>query len=166
MKLKLFVTFILTLACLAVGVAYTTAFDGTTPPHAVDCDGKAILESSAKQPDKPFILAKDIGNNKDPLNPWGELKPEAAFDHTKHNTDKMHTLDGKTLTTCVHCHHTEQPSASGGETYLKTFKRTMVLTAEQLAASKEPVKSCRNCHFQTSTPPAGEYPPKSVKYPK
>jgi len=65
---------------------------------------KAIPESSATQPDKPFILSKDSNDPK-----WGELKPEAAFDHSKHNTDVKHTLDGKTATACVYCHHTEQP---------------------------------------------------------
>jgi hypothetical protein len=167
MKFRVLFVVILMSAMLAMSVAYTTAsFDGTTPPHAVDCDGKAIPESSATQPDKPFILAKDIGNNKDPQNQYAELKPEAAFDHAKHNSVKAHTLDGKTLTACVYCHHTEQPSASGGETYLKTFKRTAVLTAEQLETSKEPVKSCRACHFQSITPPTAGYPPKSVKYPR
>src|SRR6266568_1575377 len=149
MKLKLPVTLLLTLGCLVVAVAYTTAsFDGTNPPHAVDTDGNAIPESSATQPAKPIILSLDIHDDK-----YGEMKnPDAAFDHSKHNTDVKHTLDGVTLTNCVYCHHTEQPSASGGETYLKTFKRTAVLTAAQLDSSKEPVKSCRACHFQKSTP--------------
>jgi len=164
MKLKLPVTLLLTLGCLVVAVAYTTAsFDGTNPPHAVDTDGKAIPESSATQPAKPIILSKDIHDDK-----YGELKPEAAFDHSKHNTDVMHTINGKTLTACVECHHTEQPSAPGGKAYLKTFnpKRTAVLTTEQLETSKEPVKSCRACHFQKSTPATDEYPPKSVRYPR
>src|SRR5216684_3113415 len=123
MKLKLLVTLILTLISLAGAVAYSTSSlpDGTTPPHAIDTDGKAIPESSATQPGKPIILSKDIHDDK-----YGELRPEAAYDHTKHNTDVMHTLDGKTLTTCVECHHTEQPSAPSGKPYLKTFnpKRT------------------------------------------
>jgi len=163
MTLKLLVTFMLTLGCVVIALAYstTTSFDGTNPPHAVDTDGKTIPESSATQPAKPIILSKDIHDDK-----YGEMKPEAAFDHSKHNTDVMHTLDGKTLTNCVYCHHTEQPSASGGETYLKTFKRTAVLTAAQLDSSKEPVKSCRACHFQKSTPATDEFPPKSVTYPR
>jgi Class III cytochrome C family len=148
----------------AVNHPNVAAFDGTNPPHAVDTDGKAIPESSATQPDKPIILAKDIPKD-DPK--YGELKPEAAFDHAKHNTDPLHTMDGKTLTACVECHHTEQPSAPAGKPYLKTFnpKRTEVLTVAQLETSKEPVKSCRACHFQKKPPPA-EQPPKSVKYPK
>ena len=169
MKLKLLVTSILTLGCLVVGFAYTTAsFDGTNPPHAVDTDGKVIPESSATQPDKPIVLSKDIGNNTDPDNKYAELKPEAAFDHAKHNTDLKHALDGVKFTDCVECHHTEQPSAPAGKPFLKTFnpKRTEVLTTAQLEASKEPVKDCRTCHFQKSTPATGEYPPKSVRYPR
>src|SRR5260370_4654768 len=141
MKSKLLLTFVLTLGCLVAAVAYTTAsFDGTNPPHAVDTDGKAIPESSVTQPSKPIILSKDIHDDK-----YGELRPEAAYDHTKHNTDVMHTLDGKTLTTCVESHHTEQPAAANTKPYLKTFNanRTSVLTTAQLDTSKEPVKSCR-----------------------
>ena len=138
-----------------------TTLDGTNPPHAVDTDGKIIPESSATQPDKPIILSKD---SKDPK--WVELKPEAAFNHTKHNTSATNTLDGKTLTNCVECHHTEQPSAPADKPYLKRFERKAVLTAEQLETSKEPVKSCRTCHFQEATEATAEYPPKSVKYPK
>jgi hypothetical protein len=164
MKSKSPAILVLMFGCLAVAAVYSAraSVDGITPPHAVDTDGKAIPESSATQPDKPIILSKDINDPK-----WGELRqPKALFDHTKHNTDVMHTFDGKTLTNCVYCHHTEQPSASGGETYLKTFKRTAVLTAEQLKTSNEPVKSCRACHFQKSTPATDEYPPKSVSYPR
>src|SRR5207302_9898227 len=164
MKFKFFVTLILTLGCLVVVVAYGTssAPDGINPPHAVDTQGKVIPESSATQPDKPIILSKDIPKN-DPK--YGELKPEAAFDHAKHNSDLLHTIDGKTLTLCVECHHTEQPSTPTGKPYLKTFnaKRTEVLTAAQLETSKEPVKSCRACHYQPATKTTDAYPPKSSK---
>ena len=177
MKLKLFVLLVVTLGYLAVTAACnrtsslssSTALtkseaplDGTDPPHAVDIGGRAIPESSATQPDKPIILSKDSNDPK-----WSELiNPGAAFDHTKHNTDVTHTLDGKTLTACVYCHHTEQPSASGAEKYLKTFKRREPLTAAQLESSKEPVQSCRNCHFQEATEETKEFPPKSITYPK
>lgn len=169
MKLKFLIAIVLTLGCLVAAVAYASApFDGAKPPHAVDTDGKVIPDSSATQPDKPIILSKDIVNNTDPDNKYGELKPEAAFDHAKHNTDVKHTLDGATLTACTECHHTEQPSAPAGKPYLKTFnpKRTEALTTAQLEASKEPVKDCRSCHFQKSTPATDEYPPKSVRYPR
>jgi cytochrome c553 len=176
MKLKLFVILVVTLGYLTVTFYSNKASslprpialinsvappDGINPPHAVDTAGKAIPESSATQPDKPIILSKDSTDPK-----WGELKPEAAFDHTKHTTDLKHTLDGKTLNACTVCHHTEQPSAPPAEPYLKTFKRTEVLTAKQLETSKVPVKSCRACHFQEATEETAEFPPKGVTYPK
>lgn len=171
MKSKLLVILVLillSLTALALSAPFSSSLstlarnadplDGTNPPHAVDVDGKVIPESSATQPDKPIILAKD---SKDPK--WGEHKPEAVFDHTKHH-DVTHTLDGKTPTACVECHHTEQPSSN--QPYLKRFERKAVLTAEQLESSKEPVKSCRVCHWQEATVATAEFPPKSVKYPK
>ena len=138
-----------------------TVPDGIDPPHAVDISGKTIPESSAVQPDKPIILAKDSQDED-----RGEFKPEAAFDHTKHTTDIKHSLDGKTVTACTECHHTSQPSAPKGQEYLKKFNRKETLTAAQLEASKEPVQSCRACHFQESTDETDEFPPESVKYPK
>ena len=163
MKLKLLVTVVLIFGCFAVAVVYSTtaSLDGVNPPHAVDTDGKTVPESSATQPDKPIILSKDIHDDK-----YGELKPEAAFDHTKHNTDVMHTLDGKTLTGCVYCHHTEQPMPVAGQPYLKKSERSEVLTSAQLETSKQAVNSCRKCHFQKSTPATDEFPPKSVRYPR
>lgn len=134
--------------------------DGTDPPHAVDIDGKVIPASSATQPDKPIILSKDSHDPK-----WGELKSEAVFDHTKHH-DLTHTLDGKTATACVYCHHTEQPMPVAGKPYLKKSERNEVLTAAQLETSKQPVNSCRVCHFQEATAATADYPPKSIKYPR
>ncbi len=172
MKLKLFVILALTVGCLTVPVADKAAWlspstmtnslpplDGTNPPHAVDIAGKAIPESSTTQPDKPIILAKD---SEDPK--WGELS--TPFDHAKHSTDVVHSLDGKTVTSCVECHHTEQPSAPKDQEYLKRFERKEILTAAQLEASKQPVKSCRACHFNSSSDETNEFPPKSVTYPK
>jgi len=148
MKLKLLVTVVLIFGCFAVAVVYSTtaSLDGVNPPHAVDTDGKTVPESSATQPDKPIILSKDIHDDK-----YGELKPEAALDHTKHNTDVMHTLDGKTLTACVYCHHTEQPMPVAGQPYLKKSERSEVLTSAQLETSKQAVNSCRKCHFQEAS---------------
>ncbi|MBA2733235.1 MAG: cytochrome c3 family protein [Acidobacteria bacterium] len=133
--------------------------DGVNPPHAVDISGKPIPESSTAMPDKPIILAKD---SRSPIR--GELKPEAAFDHVKHTTDLRHSLDGKTPTACVECHHTDQPSAPKGQEYLKRFERKEVLTAKQLEGSKQPVKSCRVCHFQEGAKVTVAFP--SVTYPK
>ncbi len=163
MKLRSLIIAGVTLVCLAMAVVYNAAspLDGINPPHAVDTAGKAIPESSATQPDKPFILSKDSNDPK-----WGELKPEAAFDHAKHNTDVKHTLDGKTLTACVYCHHTEQPMPVAGQPYLKESARNVVLTAAQLETSKQAVNSCRKCHFQAATEETDDDPPKGVTYPK
>ncbi len=132
--------------------------DGVDPPHAVDTSGKAIPNESTTQPDKPIILAKDSDDPKS-----GELKPEAAFDHVKHSTLPLYGADGKSVAACVDCHHTDQPSSTIG--FLKKFERKEVLTTAQLTASKEPVKSCRACHFQPSAEETDEYPPASVTYP-
>ncbi|PYS49970.1 MAG: hypothetical protein DMF68_08500 [Acidobacteria bacterium] len=132
--------------------------DGTDPPHAVDTSGKAIPASSATQPDKPIILAKDIDDPK-----WGETKPDAAFDHVKHSTDPNYSADGKSAPACVECHHTDQPSST--VPYLKKFERKEVLTAKQLETSKDAVKSCRACHFSPTSEETDDYPPKSVTYP-
>ncbi|MFN2501586.1 MAG: cytochrome c3 family protein [Pyrinomonadaceae bacterium] len=146
--------------CLTMGIWVCRIPDGADPPHAVDISGKPIPASSAIQPDKPIILAKDsVGS-------FGELARESAFDHVKHSTDVKYGIDGKTVTTCVECHHTSQPSAPKDQEYLKKFDRKEVLTAAQLASSKEPVQSCRSCHFQSTTEPTSEYPPASVTYPK
>ena len=134
-----------------------SAFDGTDPPHAVDITGKAIPASGINQPDKPIILAKDSQDGN-----WGELKRESAFDHAKHTTDIKYSIDGKTSTTCNECHHTDQPSAPKGQEYLKKFNRKELLTTKQLETSKEPVQSCRACHFQESTEETDEFPPEGV----
>jgi hypothetical protein len=176
MKLRKLAILLVMVGCVTMTVMYSSTassrfadkvlnakalIDGTDPPHAVQIDGKALPDSSATQPEKPVILSKD---SKDPK--YGELKPEAAFDHTKHNTDVMHTLDGKTPTACVYCHHTEQPMPVAGHPYLKKSERSQALTATQLETSKQPVNSCRHCHFQPATEETAEYPPKSVTYPK
>ena len=169
MKFRLLFVLALTLSFLTAGMLLNTRSargvsnyaDGETPPHAVYSDGSKVPSSSASQPDKPIILSKDSNDPK-----WGECKPEAVFDHAKHNTDLKHAMDGKNFNACVYCHHTDQPSASGGEPYFKKFERKAILTAAQLDSSKEPVKGCRNCHFQEATEETAEFPPKGVVYPK
>ncbi len=74
---------------------------------------------------------------------WGEV----AFDHETH-TVKNYTPDGKTVGTCVECHHTDQPKANL-KPPLVTSERNVVLTAEVLKdAAAGPVKICRGCHLQ------------------
>jgi hypothetical protein len=178
MRLKLYVILIVALGCMmltACNAAPPSASlinnpanapappDGVDPPHAVDTSGKAIPNESATQPDKPIILAKDSEKAKENS---GELKPEAAFDHVKHSTLPAYGFDGKTTATCVDCHHTDQPSAPANAPFLKAFERKEVLTTKQLEASKQPVKSCRACHFQASAEETDVYPPASITYPK
>lgn len=164
MRMRILLSFVISFGVITLVVVYGRAFsfDGQNPPHAVTTDGKVIPESSTTQPDKPIILSKDIDSPK-----YGEMLPEASFDHAKHNTDPRHTMDGKTVTTCVHCHHTDQPSAPD-KPYLKRFEANWKepLTAEALERTKEPVKSCRACHWQKKTAATAEFPPQSVKYPK
>lgn len=140
--------------------APSAAIDGVTPPHAVDIEGNALPNESTTQPTKLIILAKD-SESKD-----GELKREAAFDHVKHSVDPKYSVDGKAAVGCADCHHTDQPKAPAGQEYLKKFERTELLTMAQLEKSKQPVKSCRACHFQASAEPTDEYPPPSIEYPK
>ena len=161
MKSKLSVILCLSSAYLMVTFGVSAVLmDGTNPPHAVDITGKVIPPSSATQPDKPIILAKDSVNSQ------GELRPEAAFDHVKHSSDTKYSVDGKSVPSCVECHHTEQPSAPKGHEYLKRFDRKEVMTAKQLETSKQEVQSCRTCHFQEGTEATGEFPPQSITYPK
>jgi hypothetical protein len=166
---------LLTFACATSSSRQTTALlnnsapppatapaapDGTTPPHAVDTDGKALPDESTTEPTKGIILAKD---SVDPKN--GEVKKEQAFDHVKHSTDPSYSVDGKTVTGCAECHHTDQPKAPAGQDYLKTFKRTEMLTSEQLKKSNQPVKSCRVCHYQQGAEGMDDVPD-SITYPK
>lgn len=175
MKLKLIVVLVVALGYLAVlacnknaspsasltsnSAAAPAPADGTDPPHAVDIAGNVIPEKSATQPGKPIILSKDIDDPK-----WGEMRPEAAFDHVKHSTDMKYSASGKSVPACVECHHTDQPSAPG-QPFLKKFERKETLTTKQLETSKEPVNSCRVCHFSPTSEETDEYPPKSVTYP-
>ena len=160
-SLALICLFALAALALVYNPAWSRSIDGTfvdgqNPPHAVTVDGKTIPESSSTQPDKPIILSKD---SKDPK--WGQLTPEAAFDHAKHNTDPKHTLDGTTPTACVYCHHTEQAMPVASAPYLKKSERAEALTAAQLESSKQAVNDCRHCHFQVE-----DGSPKAVKYPR
>ena len=74
---------------------------------------------------------------------WGEV----AFDHEIH-TIKNYSRDGKASSTCVQCHHTDQPKEKLAPP-LVTSERNVVLTADVLKdAAAAPVKGCRSCHLQ------------------
>lgn len=94
------------------------------------------LESKV-QP-KEVVLGKDSQSDK-----YGV----APFNHETHSI-KNYSIDGKSVITCVECHHTDQPAASL-KAPLKTSEREAVLTTALLAAADaKPVKSCRACHLQ------------------
>ena len=96
-----------------------------------------IPPQSKEQPTK-VKLGTDSVDDK-----WGEV----AFDHTSHAT-KNYRPDGKSVGTCVECHHTDQPKESL-KLPLITSERSVVLTAELLKdAAAAPVKGCRSCHLQ------------------
>jgi hypothetical protein len=114
----------------------------------------AVQEKESKTQPKEVVLDKDSQSDK-----YGEV----PFNHENHAT-KKYSPDGQNVLTCVECHHTDQPAASL-KAPLKTSERTVVLTAEALAATDaKPVKTCRACHLQAgddSSPlPVVQYPDK------
>jgi cytochrome c553 len=110
-----------------------------------------IPKESKTQP-KEVVLGKDSQSDK-----YGEV----PFNHENHAT-KPYSVDGKTVLTCVECHHTDQP-ASALKAPLKTSERPVTLTAAVLqAADAKPVKTCRACHLQAGDDSA---PMPTVTYP-
>ena len=96
-----------------------------------------IPKESKVQP-KEVVLSKDSQSDK-----YGDV----PFNHETHST-KTYSIDGKSVLSCVECHHTDQPPA-GLKPPLKTSERAVVLTTAHLAATDtKPVKSCRVCHLQ------------------
>jgi len=96
-----------------------------------------IPKESKEQP-KKLKLDNDSLDDK-----WGEV----AFDHENHTT-KNYSPDGKANSTCVECHHTDQPKEKLTPPLL-TSERNVVLTADLLKdAAAAPVKGCRSCHLQ------------------
>jgi cytochrome c553 len=96
-----------------------------------------IPKESKEQP-KKLKLDNDSLDDK-----WGEV----AFDHENHTT-KNYSPDGKANSTCVECHHTDQPKEKLTPPLL-TSERNVLLTADLLKdAAAAPVKGCRSCHLQ------------------
>ncbi|HLN97768.1 MAG TPA: cytochrome c3 family protein [Pyrinomonadaceae bacterium] len=109
-------------------------------------------EKESKTQPKEVVLDKDSQSDK-----YGEV----PFNHENH-TIKPYSPDGKTVLTCVECHHTDQPAADL-KPPLKTSERTVVLTAASLAAADaKAVKTCRACHLQAGDDSA---PIPTVTYP-
>ena len=96
-----------------------------------------VPKESKEQPKKVKLDADSLDDK------WGAV----AFDHETH-TLKNYTPDGKTASSCVECHHTDQPKGNL-KPPLVTSERNVVLTAEVLKdAAAGPVKMCRGCHLQ------------------
>jgi len=119
------------LGCLAVVVACSSKFT------ALQTAAQEMPKESKTQP-KELVLSKDSQSDK-----YGEV----PFNHENHAT-KMYSVDGKSVLSCVECHHTDQP-ATALLAPLKTSERNVALTAKLLeAADAKPVKGCRACHLQ------------------
>ena len=128
---RLFTGSLIILSALALFVFATAAF--TSARLTQD-----IPKESKEQP-KKVKLDQDSLDDK-----WGEV----AFDHETHST-KNYNPDGASITSCVFCHHTDQPKANL-KAPLTTSERNVVLTADVLKdAASGPVKTCRSCHLQS-----------------
>jgi Zn ribbon nucleic-acid-binding protein len=90
---------------------------------------------------------------KDSLSEYGEAK----FDHETH-AEAKYSPDGKSVLTCVECHHTDQPK-SALKPPLKTSEREVALTMATWQASNQKVNECRACHFQEGNVPDGKEMP-------
>ncbi len=142
--IKTLIALVTALGCAAVIIAGS---------NSAFFSAQDIPKESKVQP-KEVTLGKDSQSDK-----YGEV----AFNHENHAT-KTYSPDGKTVLTCVECHHTDQP-ASGLKPPLKTTERDVVLTTAVLQATDaKAVKSCRGCHLQAgddSSPiPTVTYPGK------
>ena len=97
----------------------------------------AIPKESKEQPKKVKLDTDSLDDK------WGEV----AFDHENHTT-KNYNPDRKSMTSCIVCHHTDQPKENL-KPPLVTSERNVVLTADVLKdAVAAPVKGCRSCHLQ------------------
>ncbi len=125
---RLLIGFIVLLSAMALFILSSSA---RTPQT------QEIPKESKEQP-KKVKLGTDSLDDK-----WGEV----AFDHETHST-RNYNPDGKTVTGCVVCHHTDQPK-DALKPPLVTSERNVTLTADVLKdATAAPVKGCRACHLQ------------------
>jgi cytochrome c553 len=122
---RLLVGLIIMLSAIALVICTSASF------------GQQIPKEGKEQPKKVKLDADSLDDK------WGEV----AFDHENH-TLKNYNPDGKTLTACVECHHTDQPKANL-KAPLVTSERSVALTVDVLKdAAATPVKTCRACHLQ------------------
>ena len=127
---RLLIALMIALSAMALALVGEAARTSASPVQQ-------IPKESKEQP-KKIKLAADSLDDK-----WGEV----AFDHENHTT-KNYTPDGKAVSTCIECHHTDQPKANL-KPPLVTSERNVALTADLLKdAAAAPVKGCRSCHLQ------------------
>ena len=116
--------------------AIAIAVLGSSAPSSASFT-QQIPKESKEQPKKVKLDSDSLDDK------WGEV----AFDHETHSL-KSYNPDGKTVTSCVFCHHTDQPKESL-KPPLTTSERPVALTADVLKdAAATPVKTCRACHLQ------------------
>jgi len=140
--IKTLIALVTSLGCAAVIIAGS---------NSAFFSAQDIPKESKVQP-KEVTLGKDSQSDK-----YGEV----PFNHENHAT-KTYSPDGKTVLTCVECHHTDQP-ASALKPPLKTSERDVVLTTAVLQATDaKAVKACRGCHLQAGDDSA---PIPTVTYP-
>lgn len=101
--------------------------------------------------DKSIPKAFTLG--KDSLSEYGEVR----FDHDAHAFQK-YSPDGKSVISCVECHHTDQPK-SALKPPLATSERDVTLTMDVFKTSTQKVSECRACHFQDGNVPDGKTMP-------
>src|SRR5436309_346843 len=128
--MKLFVVSVATFCLILLGFVITAS-------NSVASVTQQVAKESKEQPKKVTLDADSLDDK------WGEV----AFDHEAHSL-KNYNPDGKSITSCVECHHTDQPKENL-KAPLVTSERGVVLTAAVLKdAAATPVKTCRACHLQ------------------
>jgi cytochrome c553 len=126
-------SFVISISLLSL-VAFSLV---THASHTVAALPQEIPKESKDQPKKVKLDTDSLDDK------WGEV----AFDHETHSL-KNYNPDGKSVTNCVECHHTDQPKENL-KPPLVTSERNAVLTAALLKdAAAAPVKTCRACHLQ------------------
>jgi len=128
--MRLFVVSVATFCLILFGFIITAS-------NSVASVTQEVAKESKEQPKKVTLDADSLDDK------WGAV----AFDHETHSL-KNYNPDGKSITSCVECHHTDQPKENL-KAPLVTSERGVVLTAAVLKdAAATPVKTCRACHLQ------------------
>ena len=128
--MRLFVVSVATFCLILFGFIITES-------NSVASVTQEVAKESKEQPKKVTLDADSLDDK------WGAV----AFDHETHSL-KNYNPDGKSITSCVECHHTDQPKENL-KAPLVTSERGVVLTAAVLRdAAATPVKTCRACHLQ------------------